>query len=419
MGIRDRLQHAWNAFVYNDNNYVDPQNLGGLSTFKPDRVHFSRGVERSIVTSVYNRLALDVSSIAIKHVRLDENGRFKEEVDSGLQNCLNVEANIDQTGRAFLQDVVMSMLDEGCVAIVPVDTTIDPAKSGSYEINTMRTGKILEWYPAHVRVRVYNDKKGIHEEIVLPKSTVAIIENPLYAVINEPNSTMQRLIRKLNLLDVVDEQTSSGKLDLIIQLPYVIKTDARRKQAEERRKDIEMQLSGSKYGIAYTDGTERITQLNRPAENNLMKQVEYLTGMLYSQLGLTQSIMDGSADDKTMLNYYNRTVEPILAAITDEIKRKFLTKTARSQRQTIMYFRDPFKLTPVLDLAEIADKFTRNEIMTSNEIRQIVGMKPADDPSADELRNKNLNQSNEEVDNKKALQSPEEIQNEKDEKSRE
>ena len=413
MGIRDRLQHAWNAFVYNDNTYVDPQNLGGLSTYKPDRVHFSRGVERSIVTSVYNRLALDVSSIAIKHVRLDENGRFKEEVDSGLQNCLNVEANIDQTGRAFLQDVVMSMLDEGCVAIVPVDTTIDPAKSGSYEINTMRTGKILEWYPAHVRVRVYNDKRGIHEEIVLPKSAVAIIENPLYAVINEPNSTMQRLIRKLNLLDVVDEQTSSGKLDLIIQLPYVIKTDARRKQAEERRKDIEMQLSGSKYGIAYTDGTERITQLNRPAENNLMKQVEYLTGMLYSQLGLTQSIMDGSADDKTMLNYYNRTVEPILAAITDEIKRKFLTKTARAQKQTVMYFRDPFKLTPVVDLAEIADKFTRNEIMTSNEIRQIVGMKPATDPSADELRNKNLNQSNEVIDNKKAIQSPEEIQNEK------
>ena len=413
MGIRDRLQHAWNAFVYNDNNYVDPQNLGGLSTFKPDRVHFSRGVERSIVTSVYNRLALDVSSIAIKHVRLDENGRFKEEVDSGLQNCLNVEANIDQTGRAFLQDVVMSMLDEGCVAIVPVDTTIDPAKSGSYEINTMRTGKILEWYPAHVRVRVYNEKKGIHEEITLPKSSVAIIENPLYAVINEPNSTMQRLIRKLNLLDVVDEQTSSGKLDLIIQLPYVIKSEARRKQAEERRKDIEMQLSGSKYGIAYTDGTERITQLNRPAENNLMKQVEYLTGMLYSQLGLTQSIMDGSADEKTMLNYYNRTIEPIISAIVDEIKRKFLTKTARSQKQTVMYFRDPFKLVPVNELAEIADKFTRNEIMTSNEIRQIVGMKPADDPSADELRNKNLNQSNEAIDNKKAVPSPEEIQNEK------
>ena len=409
--MRDRLQHAWNAFVYNDNTYTNPQNLGGFSTFKPDRVHFSRGVEKSIVTSVYNRLALDVASIAIKHVRLDENGRFMEEVNSGLQNCLNVEANIDQTGRAFLQDVVMSMLDEGCVAIVPVDTTVNPAVSGSYEINTMRTGKILEWYPAHVRVRVYNEKKGIHEEITLPKSSVAIIENPLYAVINEPNSTMQRLIRKLNLLDVVDEQTSSGKLDLIIQLPYVIKSEARRKQAEERRKDIEMQLSGSKYGIAYTDGTERITQLNRPAEKNLMKQVEYLPSMLYSQLGLTQSIMDGSADDKTMLNYYNRTIEPIIAAIVDEIKRKFLTKTARSQKQTIMYFRDPFKLVPVNEIAEIADKFTRNEIMTSNEIRQIVGMKPADDPSADELRNKNLNQSGKEIEVK---QDTEKIQNEKE-----
>ena len=413
MGIRDRLQHAWNAFVYNDNTYTNPQNLGGFSTFKPDRVHFSRGVEKSIVTSVYNRLALDVTSIAIKHVRLDDNGRFIEEVDSGLQNCLNVEANIDQTGRAFLQDVVMSMLDEGCVAIVPVDTTIDPAKSGSYDINTLRTGKILEWYPAHVRVRVYNDKKGIYEELTLPKSMVGIIENPLYAVINEPNSTMQRLIRKLNLLDVVDEQTSSGKLDLIIQLPYVIKTEARKQQADERRKDIEMQLSGSKYGIAYTDGTEKITQLNRPAENNLMKQVEYLTSMLYSQLGLTQSIMDGTANDKTMLNYYNRTIEPILAAIVDELKRKFLTKTARTQKQTIMYFRDPFKLVPVNDIAEIADKFTRNEIMTSNEIRQIVGMKPSDDPSADELRNKNLNQSSEDIEVKKENRLPNEIQNEK------
>lgn len=411
MRMRDRLQHAWNAFVYNDNTYTNPQNLGGFSTFKPDRVHFSRGVEKSIVTSVYNRLALDVASLAIKHVRLDENGRYMEEVNSGLQNCLNVEANIDQTGRAFLQDVVMSMLDEGCVAIVPVDTTVNPAVSGSYEINTMRTGKILEWYPAHVRIRVYNDKKGIHEELTLPKSSVAIIENPLYAVINEPNSTMQRLIRKLNLLDVVDEQTSSGKLDLIIQLPYVIKSEARRRQAEERRKDIEMQLSGSKYGIAYTDGTERITQLNRPAENNLMKQVEYLTSMLYSQLGLTQSIMDGSADEKTMLNYYNRTIEPIIAAIVDEMKRKFLTKTARSQRQTVMYFRDPFKLVPVNEIAEIADKFTRNEIMTSNEIRQIVGMKPAEDASADELRNKNLNQSDEEIEVKQA---PEKIQNEKE-----
>ena len=410
MRIRDRLQHAWNAFVYNDNSYTNPQNLGGFSTYKPDRVHFSRGVEKSIVTSVYNRLALDVSSIAIKHVRLDDNGRYVEEINSGLQNCLNVEANIDQTGRAFLQDVVMSMLDEGCVAIVPVDTTVNPAVSGSYEINTMRTGKILEWYPAHVRVRVYNDKKGIHEELTLPKSTVAIIENPLYAVINEPNSTMQRLIRKLNLLDVVDEQTSAGKLDLIIQLPYVIKSEARRKQAEERRKDIEMQLAGSKYGIAYTDGTERITQLNRPAENNLMKQVEYLTNMLYSQLGLTQSILEGSADEKTMLNYYNRTIEPIIAAIVDEIKRKFLTKTARAQKQSVMFFRDPFKLVPVENMAEIADKFTRNEIMTSNEIRQIVGMMPSKDPGADELRNKNLNQSAEEMEGNKQ---PEEIQNEK------
>lgn len=399
MGITDRLQHAWNAFLNNENRsrYYD---RGHFSSYKPDRVRFSRGNERSIVTSVYNRLALDASAIAIKHVRLDDNGRFSEEMNSGLHNCLNIEANIDQTGRAFLQDVVMSMLDEGCVAIVPVDTTLNPTVSGSYDINTMRTAKILEWYPAHVRVRIYNDRKGIHEELILPKANVAIIENPLYAVINEPNSTMQRLIRKLNLLDVVDEQTSSGKLDLIIQLPYVIKSDARRKQAEERRKDIEMQLSGSKYGIAYTDGTERITQLNRPAENNLMSQVQYLTDMLYSQLGLTQAILDGSADDKTMLNYYNRTIEPILSAIVDELKRKFLTKTARSQNQTIMYFRDPFKLVPVNDIAEIADKFTRNEIMTSNEIRQIVGMKPSKDPEADELRNKNLNKSAEELQEK-------------------
>ena len=396
MGITDRLQHAWNAFVNNENRsrYYD---RGHISSYKPDRVRFTRGNERSIVTSVYNRLALDASSLSIKHVRLDENGRFTEEIDSGLQNCLNIEANIDQTGRAFLQDVVMSMLDEGCVAIVPVDTTINPMLSGSYEINTMRTAKILEWYPAHVRVRLYNDRKGIHEELILPKANVAIIENPLYAVINEPNSTMQRLIRKLNLLDVVDEQSSAGKLDLIIQLPYVIKSEARRQQAEARRKDIEMQLAGSKYGIAYTDGTERITQLNRPAENNLMNQVQYLTDMLYSQLGLTQSILDGSADDKTMLNYYNRTIEPILSAIVDEMKRKFLTKTARAQKQTIMYFRDPFKLVPVNDIAEIADKFTRNEIMTSNEIRQIVGMKPSKDPEADELRNKNLNKSAEEM----------------------
>ena len=396
MGITDRLQHAWNAFLNNDVR-TRYQDMGYYSSYKPDRVRFTRGNERSIVTSVYNRLALDASAMAIKHVRLDDNGRFTEEINSGLQNCLNVEANIDQTGRAFLQDVVMSMLDEGCVAIVPVDTTLNPNLSGSYDINTMRTAKILEWYPAHIRVRVYNDRKGIHEELILPKANVAIIENPLYAVINEPNSTMQRLIRKLNLLDVVDEQSSAGKLDLIIQLPYVIKSEARRQQAEARRKDIEMQLAGSKYGIAYTDGTERITQLNRPAENNLMNQVQYLTEMLYSQLGLTQSILDGSADDKTMLNYYNRTIEPILAAIVDEIKRKFLTKTARAQKQTIMYFRDPFKLVPVNDIAEIADKFTRNEIMTSNEIRHIVGMKPSKDPEADELRNKNLNKSAEEM----------------------
>lgn len=396
MGITDRLQHAWNAFL--DNDRRRPYQYMGYSSYnKPDRVRFTRGNERSIVTSVYNRLALDVAAIGIKHVRLDENGRYTEEINSGLQNCLNVEANIDQTGRAFLQDVVMSMLDEGCVAIVPVDTTINPNVSGSYEINTMRVGKILEWYPAHVRVRLYNDQKGIHEEVTLPKSTVAIIENPLYAVINEHNSTMQRLIRKLNLLDVVDEQSGSGKLDLIIQLPYVIKSEARRKQAEDRRKDIEMQLAGSKYGIAYTDGTERITQLNRPAENNLMHQIEFLTNMLYSQLGLTQAILDGSADDKTMLNYYNRTIEPIIAAIVDEMKRKFLTKTARAQKQSLMFFRDPFKLVPVADLAEIADKFTRNEIMSSNEIRQIVGIKPSDDPAADELRNKNLNQSTEEM----------------------
>lgn len=396
MGITDRLQHAWNAFLDNDRR-CPYQYMGYSSYNKPDRVRFTRGNERSIVTSVYNRLALDVAAIGIKHVRLDENGRYTEEINSGLQNCLNVEANIDQTGRAFLQDVVMSMLDEGCVAIVPVDTTINPNVSGSYEINTMRVGKILEWYPAHVRVRLYNDQKGIHEEVTLPKSTVAIIENPLYAVINEHNSTMQRLIRKLNLLDVVDEQSGSGKLDLIIQLPYVIKSEARRKQAEDRRKDIEMQLAGSKYGIAYTDGTEKITQLNRPAENNLMHQIEYLTNMLYSQLGLTQAILDGSADDKTMLNYYNRTIEPIIAAIVDEMKRKFLTKTARAQRQSLMFFRDPFKLVPVSEIAEIADKFTRNEIMSSNEIRQIVGIKPSDDPAADELRNKNLNQSTEEM----------------------
>ena len=363
--------------------------------YRPDRPMFTRGNERSIVTSVYNRIALDVASVAIRHVRLDENNRYLEDINSGLNNCLSVEANIDQTGRAFIQDVVMSMFDEGCVAIVPVETDIDPEETDSYKILSMRTGKILEWKPQHIRFRLYNERTGLKEDVLIPKKTAAIVENPLYAVINEPNSTMQRLIRKLNLLDVVDEQSSSGKLDLIIQLPYVIKTEARRLQAENRRQDIERQLSGSKYGIAYTDGTERITQLNRSVENNLMEQIEYLTSMLYSQLGITTSILDGTADEQTMLNYNNRTIEPILSAIVDEMKRKFLTKTARSQLQSITFFRDPFRLVPVNDLAEIADKFTRNEIMTSNEIRQIVGMKPSDDPRADELRNKNLNESKE------------------------
>ena len=390
MGISDRLQHAWNAFMNRDPTY-NYQDLGNSYSIRPDRPRFTRGNERSIVTSVYNRIALDVSAISIQHVRLDDNGRFKEQMNTSLNSCLTLSANTDQTGRAFIQDAVMSMLDEGCVAIVPIDTTTDPNISDSYDILTMRTAKILDWYPNHVRIRVYNEKIGRQEETIVPKKMVAIVENPLYAVINEPNSTMQRLVRKLGLLDVTDEQTASGKLDLIIQLPYVIKTEARRQQAEERRKSIEMQLAGSKYGIAYTDGTERITQLNRSLENNLMKQIEYLTSMLYSQLGITQSILDGTADEKTMLNYYSRTIEPIISAIVDEMKRKFLTKTARSQHQSIAFFRDPFKLVPVNDIAEIADKFTRNEIMTSNEIRQIVGMKPSNDPKADKLINSNLN----------------------------
>ena len=388
----DRLQHGWNAFMGRDPTIRYPY-VGSSYTVRPDRVRFSRGNERSIVTSVYNRVALDVAAISINHCRLDDNGRFTEIIESGLNNCLNLEANLDQTGRAFIQDIVVSMFDEGSVAIVPTDTTLDPKVTGSYDILTMRTGKILDWYPAHVRVRVYNEKTGQKEDILLPKSTVGIIENPLYAVINEPNSTMQRLIRKLNLLDTIDEQSGSGKLDLIIQLPYVIKSEARKQQAEERRKDIESQLAGSKFGIAYTDASEKVTQLNRPIENNLMKQIEYLTSMLYSQLGITQSILDGSADEKTMLNYYSRTIEPIVSAIVDEMRRKFLTKTARAQKQSIMFFRSPFKLVPVNDLAEIADKFTRNTIMTSNEIRQIIGMKPSDDPKADMLINSNLNQS--------------------------
>lgn len=388
MSFGSRLKHAWNAFTGNvQMNYRD---LGMSYSYRADRPRMSRGNERSIVTSVYNRIALDVAALNIQHVRLDENGRFLSVIDDGLNNCLTLEANVDQTARSFVQDVVISMFDEGSVAIVPVDTTTDPNVSGSYDIQSLRVGQILDWYPQHIRARVYNEQTGRKEDVVVPKSAVAIIENPLYAVINEPNSTMQRLIRKLNLLDVIDEQSGSGKLDLIIQLPYIIKTEARRQQAENRRKDIENQLSGSKYGIAYTDGTEHITQLNRSVNNNLMSQIEYLTSMLYSQLGITQSILDGTADEKTMLNYNNRTIEPIISAIVDEMKRKFLTKTARSQHQSISFFRDPFKLVPVNDIAEIADKFTRNEIMTSNEIRQVVGMKPSEDPRADELRNKNL-----------------------------
>jgi hypothetical protein len=390
MSFGSRLKHAWNAFTGNiQMNYRD---LGMSYSYRADRPRMSRGNERSIVTSVYNRIALDVAALNVQHVRLDENGRFLSVIDDGLNNCLTLEANVDQTARSFIQDVVISMFDEGSVAIVPVDTTTDPNVSGSYDIQSLRVGQILDWYPQYIRTRVYNEQTGRKEDIVVPKSAVAIIENPLYAVINEPNSTMQRLIRKLNLLDVIDEQSGSGKLDLIIQLPYVIKTEARRQQAENRRKDIENQLSGSKYGIAYTDGTEHITQLNRSVNNNLMSQIEYLTSMLYSQLGITQSILDGTADEKTMLNYNNRTIEPIISAIVDEMKRKFLTKTARSQHQSISFFRDPFKLVPVNDIAEIADKFTRNEIMTSNEIRQVVGMKPSEDPRADELRNKNLSE---------------------------
>lgn len=391
MGVLDRLRHGWNAFMNRDPTYR--QDLGPSYYYRPDRPRFTRGNERSIVTSVYNRIALDVSAISIQHVRLDENGRFLSTIDSDLNKCLTLDANIDQTGRAFLQDAVMSMLDEGCVALVPVETDVDPNDTDSYKIFSIRTGKIVEWRPQHVKVRVYDERTGRKEDITISKSSVAIVENPLYAVINEPNSTMQRLIRKLSLLDVTDEQTASGKLDLIIQLPYIIKTEARRQQAEQRRKDIEMQLAGSKYGIAYTDGTEHITQLNRSVENNLMKQVEYLTSMLYSQLGITQTILDGTADEKTMINYYTRTIEPIVSAIVDEMKRKFLTKTARSQRQSIEFFRDTFKLVPVNDIAEIADKFTRNEILTSNEIRQIVGMKPSNDPKADELINSNISQS--------------------------
>ena len=388
-----RLKHAWNAFTNNKDPTPKYQDIGASYYYRPDRQRFTGGNERTIVTSVYNRIALDAAAVEIKHVRLDENRRYLETIDSGINRCLNEEANIDQTGRAFIQDVVMSMLDEGCVAIVPVDTTFNPNITNSYDVQSMRVGKILQWYPNHIQVRVYNEKTGNKEDIIVPKNMVGIIENPLYAVINEPNSTMQRLIRKLSLLDAVDEQSGSGKLDLIIQLPYTIKTEARRQQAEARRKEIEVQLTNSKYGIAYTDGTERITQLNRPIENNLMKQIEYLTSMLYSQLGITQSILDGTADEKTMLNYYSRSIEPIISAIVDELKRKFLTRTARSQLQSFLFFRDPFKLVPITEIATIADTFTRNEILSSNEVRQLIGIKPSSDPKADQLRNSNLNQT--------------------------
>lgn len=397
--ITSRLKRAWNAFTNNrdpTNTQYQHQNVGMGYVYRPDRVRFSRGNERSIATSVYNRIAMDVAAISIKHCRIDQNGRYIEDIKSGLNDCLSVEANIDQTGRSFIQDVVMSMFDEGAVAIVPVDTSIDPRKTASYDILSLRTGKILEWYPSHVKVKVYNDRTGKKEDIVLPKKSVAIVENPLYAVINEPNSTMKRLVRKLNILDAIDEQSGSGKLDLIIQLPYVIKSEARQKQAEKRRKDIEDQLKGP-YGIAYTDGTERITQLNRPIENNLMKQIEYLTNQLYSQIGMTPSVLDGTADEKEMLNYNNRTIEPIVSAIVDAMKRSFLSKTARTQGQTVMFFREPFKLVPVSSIADMADKLTTSEVLTSNEVRQIMGMKPSNDPKADELRNSHLNHPEDQV----------------------
>lgn len=388
MGFFDVLRHSWDVFRNREPTYYNGEYS---STYRPDRKRLSGGNEKTIVTSIFNRIAVDVSSIDIKHCRVDNNGRFVEYIDSGLNNCLNLEANKDQTGRAFLQDVVMSLLDEGSVALVPVDTSFDPNKTNSYDILTMRTGKIFEWSPDHVRVRIYNDRTGRQEDITVPKSTVGIVESPLYAVINDKNSTMARLLRKLSLLDAVDEATGSGKLDMVIQLAYTVRSEARKKEAAKRIQSIEEQLKGP-YGIAYVDSTEKIIQLNRPVENNLMKQIEYLQNLLYSQLGITQEVMNGTADEKTMLNYNNRTVEPILSAIVDEMKRKFLTKTARSQLQTIMFFRDPFKLVPVNDIAEIADKFTRNEIMTSNEIRQLIGMKPSDDPKADKLVNSNLNQ---------------------------
>lgn len=400
MALKDRFQKAWNAFFNRDrtDDYVY-QDYGIQTYYRPDRPRLSLGNERTIITAIFNRIALDVASTNINHVRVDDEGKFLEIIDSGLNSCFNLEANIDQTGRAFVQDIVMSMMDEGVVALVPVDTKGNPFQTASYDIETMRTGKVIGWFPQHVKVHVYNDRNGQKEDLTLPKSMVGIVENPLYAVVNEPNSVLQRLLRKLNLLDVVDEQNSSTKLNMIIQLPYTVKTELRQKQAEQRRQAIETQLTQSQYGIAYIDGTEKVTQLNRPLENNLMSQIEYLTSMLYSQLGINEDILNGTADEKAMTNYYTRTIEPIVSAISDEAKRKFLTKTARTQGQSVMFFRDPFKLVPVTEVATIADSFTRNEILTSNEIRQIIGRKPSNDPNADQLRNKNLNQSNEELAN--------------------
>lgn len=396
MGFLDRLAHAWNAFVgidppSNQAPRINYTMLGPSSSHRPDRVYFRRTTEKSLVSAYLNRIANDCASIDIRHVRLDPQKRYKEDIKSGLNECLTVEANIDQTAKMLIRDAVMSMFDEGVVAICPIDTSLNPAKSDSWDVHSLRVGKITQWYPQHVKVELYNDKTGNKSELIFPKKQVAIIENPLYAIMNEPNSTLQRLIRKLAILDVVDEQSGSGKLDLIIQLPYVIKTEARRAQAEIRRKDIENQLSNSKYGIAYTDGSEHVTQLNRPLENNLLKQIEYLTSMLEGQLGIDKTIMNGTADEKTMLNYYNTVIVPVMDTIVDEMKRKLLTKTARSQGQSIMYFKDPFKLVPIQNIADIADKFTRNEILSSNELRSIVGFKPVQDTKADELRNKNLN----------------------------
>lgn len=406
--LRKRIKNAWNVFTSRDPTEQPVFHDYGISYgYRPDRIRLTRGNERSIVNAVYNRIAIDVASIDVKHVKTDENDVFIEEIDSFLNDVLQTEANIDQTGRNLMIDAVISLLDEGVIAIIPVDIDEDE-ETDSFDVLSLRVAKIIQWYPEHVKARVYNEKTGYKQDIVINKRSVCIVENPFYSVMNEPNSTLQRLIRKLNLLDAIDEQTGSGKLDIIIQLPYVIKTEARKKQAEDRRKDIEAQLAGSKYGIAYTDGTERITQLNRPAENNLLTQIEYLTSMLYSQLGITEEVLNGTADEKTMLNYYNRTIEPIMSAIVDEMKRKLLTWNARKEGQSIKFFRNPFKLVPVTEMAEIADKFGRNEILTPNEIRGIVGFKPSDDPQANELRNRNISQSNEEIEIEKGINGKEE-----------